>query len=836
MRAKLIQVACVVVLAFGLGPAAKESSAQGIDCHRGQPDAIVPNDFPTIQQAVDAIGGPKIPEGGIIEVLTGTYVENVVITKPVTLRSRDFRGALVKSAGNGPIFWIKRVRRGPVNICSFVFFEGDDATNGGGIYAERCFQVVVQGNQFIKCKATVAGGGVAIEGTDGAVVFDNEFKTNEAVRLGGGLAIWSVPLQEDHVFGPSPFLAQVQDNIFIENKATDGAGGGIGLAGDSVEPLAFAPGSAGGVCVEMEGNTIEKNEARLATTPPPPPPPPPQPLASTLATAQTLGSMRGCGGGLFAQGIRTDVLITEFAVVIFNNHLFKANQAGVDGGGMAVAALSEVRLLPPKNEKEKGIKGNTAARHGGGIFVGTLAQMSYGEPPSPEPLPSSQYEISGNSAGGQGGSPAGNGGGAAVVCGGILEFQRNVVLHSNSAGAGGGIWCANACLRFVNQFADPAGQTRLQNNHAVGSLNAHGGGVLVETRLDSFIAGDCADIPAVFSADGGVFRLNDAAGRGGNFAAIGGGRHPGLFLETSRHLHADRGSSGNSTPSFIGRADFYLEATGDSAERRLPPVRGVFPGNMPPSSTTGLTGPYFSGISGHKDEISVVFENVLADHISLGAVRIDGSRRVVDTWLRLDRCDSSGGEGFLHVLGDSSLELNSVDIRRTRGHGLDFDTTTGLSFEARGPRVNRILGLSIVGTGFGAPSDFIVADAAARMRSIGDIPGPVVTQSDELRLTRCLLDGTAPRVSARFVQGLLSNKGDDVSIFYSHIFGHTKPANFPTTGAGVFNANAAGTGTNLNARENWWGSKDGPFVPATGKGGDAVVGPVTTFPFQTAPR
>jgi len=109
------------------------------------PDVInVPNDFSTIQEAINAAD-----QGDIIQVASGTYYEHVVVNKSVTLLGQDPSTTIIDGYGTGTVALLNvsnvvfknfTVRNGGFNWGVFAYYVDDNSilnsifsNNGGGI-------------------------------------------------------------------------------------------------------------------------------------------------------------------------------------------------------------------------------------------------------------------------------------------------------------------------------------------------------------------------------------------------------------------------------------------------------------------------------------------------------------------------------------------------------------------------------------------------------------------------------------------------------------------------------------------------------------------------------
>jgi nitrous oxidase accessory protein NosD len=149
-------------------------------------------DFDAIQDAIDAAS-----DGDTIEVCTGTYNEDLVIEKPLTLIDQ---GGMTTIDGSGTTSVIAIETAGLVTIDGFVI-QGGAATNGGGIYAMGMdLTLDLRGNLVQRNTATNMGGGVYLgRGIDGLFT-ENVFQLNVA-DMGGGIAsmMSDVTIQGNHI-------------------------------------------------------------------------------------------------------------------------------------------------------------------------------------------------------------------------------------------------------------------------------------------------------------------------------------------------------------------------------------------------------------------------------------------------------------------------------------------------------------------------------------------------------------------------------------------------------------------------------------------------------------
>jgi hypothetical protein len=205
----------------------------------------VPQDYPTIQEAIDAA-----PSGATVVVAAGTYRENLLISKPLTVRSsRGARDTVIDGGRVGPVL----VARG--TGAERAVIDGFTITNGFNNFG-------VGGN------APGNAGGIYMDSVIG-VITDNVVRDNIGC-LGNGISTLSaaVTIQRN----------QVRDNP--RDPSCDGAdGGGIFLRGDGVQPSLVASnivsghrigGRGAGIAIQgmnqvtIRDNLISDNEANSA--------------------------------------------------------------------------------------------------------------------------------------------------------------------------------------------------------------------------------------------------------------------------------------------------------------------------------------------------------------------------------------------------------------------------------------------------------------------------------------------------------------------------------------------------------------------------------------------
>ncbi len=200
----------------------------------------VPLNYPTIQAAVSAAA-----PSDIVAVGPGTYFENVVCARPITIRSdRGPKLTVVDGQRRGPVFMLTaagirlegftiRNGSGMVDPGTFQQCSGFGCTyanqglfepvRGGGVYAPAAVHIVgnvITGNR-IDYKQMAQYGyaeGAGIYAGPGAVIEGNEITANELVGLGDRLACGPFPSCSRSIGSPSGGIAIHGGGLIIGNR------------------------------------------------------------------------------------------------------------------------------------------------------------------------------------------------------------------------------------------------------------------------------------------------------------------------------------------------------------------------------------------------------------------------------------------------------------------------------------------------------------------------------------------------------------------------------------------------------------------------------------------
>jgi predicted outer membrane repeat protein len=377
---------------------------------------------PGAETACKTIAGAigKATAGDTVNIITGTYFENLVVTRSLTFIGAGQDSTIVDGNNADRVL---HITSGDVSISNLTIQRGKTTGSGGGIYASGGLTL---SNVIVISNTSVAdGGGAYVGGTAGVSgsLFQNNRSTGSNYWA-GGLYVQS-----------SLILTGVQ---FISNTA-DGRGGGA---------LAYGPATVwGGV---FQDNQSGENGGGLFAN-----------GVLTLTGTQFLSNTAGgSGGGVCAYDAAT-----------LSGGVFQNNQSSSGGGVWGLGlTLTGTQFISNTSVGSGGGANVSGAALSGGLFQNNRCTGSTckggGLAAGNLTLNGAQL-ISNTSVGNGGGISAG---GAAVVSDGL--FRNNQCTGSGCRG--GGVWVNGATVLSGGLF---------QNNRCTGHA-CLGGGLNGESTLN----------------------------------------------------------------------------------------------------------------------------------------------------------------------------------------------------------------------------------------------------------------------------------------------------------------------------------------------------------------
>lgn len=207
-------------------------------------------DHKSVQAAIDAAS-----PGDLIEVIEGTYYENVDLNKPLTLRGTDAgdRGVVLDAGGNGPAITIS---------ANGVTVVGLAVTNSSysGILVHSDDNIII-GVSAIDNEYC----GIRLDGSRNNSVEDCDFSHNDAAGIKLEVSEWNRILSNTACENADNGieLERSSDNLIANNNISDNGNDGIELKGSKNNCIFsnHATGNMDGLCLELssDGNQISDN-------------------------------------------------------------------------------------------------------------------------------------------------------------------------------------------------------------------------------------------------------------------------------------------------------------------------------------------------------------------------------------------------------------------------------------------------------------------------------------------------------------------------------------------------------------------------------------------------
>lgn len=397
-RPRLVAVIVSAIVVFGLIPAnAAEATGSTLEVGSGG--------YATIQAAVNAA-----QTGDVIQVASGTYVENVVISgKYITLRGNPGspQDVVIKaaSAGVAPLF----ISNVPDTAPHRVLIEGFTITGGnsqpgqgGGITVAISASPELR---FLIVTANAAqgyGGGISIHDNSNPFIHDSVISSNVAISGGGGVFV---------VNNSSPVIVgnQIIDNSTYGATIANGgsSGGGVYFENVQTNPALRSTPTLLGNIISGNSATFAGGGVMLRTG------------VNALIEANVITeNVAAYGGGIHAETTGSSVTI-DGNTISNNRAIATGGFSGSGyGGGIAVFDQSVVSILRntiQNNQATNGGAGISASEASSNLITGNL--------------------ISGNVADDSNSSTNSEGGGVYVSHASVTAV--NNVVTSNEADIGG---------------------------------------------------------------------------------------------------------------------------------------------------------------------------------------------------------------------------------------------------------------------------------------------------------------------------------------------------------------------------------------------------------------
>jgi len=662
-------------------------------------DIVVPDDYITIQEAVD-----NATSGQEVMVRDGSYPENVFIDKAIRVYSENGPASTsITGAASDPL----PVRFGgsifagpgtPAHLEGFTVENTEGAatlpagTFEAGIYIDPFTRpgmkdVWVTGNAdhgivydcsggyfeniwvFGNGNTNVEGGGMRAFGNTPNAPLQITASTieNNTGDEGGGLFLEALP-------GGCFVSFTSTSNVWRNNSATDGAGGGIYVESDPADSVSAnflfdtfdtnsATGAGGGIYV-----------AKTA-------------VAMTDCTLTNNTANQGGGAAVVADGVSGANLNLIRTVI-------QSNNAGDSGGGVYADAAFFTAI-------DSQLLDNQALAGGGGGFDGVTTLVGF----NPPNWLLTTSTVQGNSAATDGGgirasdgnltvndstvhdnnATAGSGGGVASLAGSFTVFAGSTISDNDAGDDGGGVYIPSGG-NFVN--TDVTGNTALD----------FGGGIDFDTGFGGIQGGSVSNNIADF-AGGGLYANSFALFISGatfeNNQLTSGGFGGGICLDAGLDTSVSNNVIRNNKASYGGGVWFGAELANLESNTIIDNVADIdgggayldyagnnsvtlnfFGGN---SATTGSGGGVYVADT---NNVRVTLRNNILQENSAA---VEGGNGYIatdaDIWNNNVVCGSAPVAGGLYLTGTGDIDVRNTIIAMNNADGVQSDATGAVTLE-----------------------------------------------------------------------------------------------------------------------------------------------------------
>jgi hypothetical protein len=187
-------------------------SSQVVDFTIVQPRTIiVPDDHPTIQEAINAAS-----DGDTVFVRNGTYYEHVIVNKTLSLIGESRVSTFVDGSNNG---YVVNVMADNVSISQFTLQNAGSSWSGANV--EGAAGVLIQDNDIIDNHGGVWVRPGSLNTTiSGNRIFNKQPSYADGIRLwsSGTLVVGNIITNESSAIGPDAAGNTIRDNLIANNS------------------------------------------------------------------------------------------------------------------------------------------------------------------------------------------------------------------------------------------------------------------------------------------------------------------------------------------------------------------------------------------------------------------------------------------------------------------------------------------------------------------------------------------------------------------------------------------------------------------------------------------